>query len=239
MAIDTTEHIDQPESGVGQGLLKGLTVTMKTMLRPAVTVQYPHVKPDLPARTRGVIALKQEQLHRLLQVLARVPRLVHLHRRPQGDARAGGRWPRPLDEGARPFRDRLRALHVLRHLRRGVPVRRAVLEPRVRVRGVRDGPAHPREGATRGVDLHGAAAARHWRSAPEPSADDPRGRRRPRERTGVRLLRARGGRRPVGGRRGDRAQRRARRALPGGLAARRSAGCTCCSAPSSWPGCRS
>src|SRR5512145_2148855 len=33
---------------------------MKTMLRPAVTVQYPHVKPDLPARTRGVIALKQE-----------------------------------------------------------------------------------------------------------------------------------------------------------------------------------
>ena len=33
---------------------------MKTMLRPAVTLQYPHVKPDLPARTRGVIALKQE-----------------------------------------------------------------------------------------------------------------------------------------------------------------------------------
>ena len=59
MAIETTEHVDQPESGVGQGLLKGLTVTMKTMLRPAVTVQYPHVKPDLPARTRGVIALKQ------------------------------------------------------------------------------------------------------------------------------------------------------------------------------------
>ena len=59
MAIDRT-HIDQPESGVGQGLLKGLAVTMKTMLRPAVTVQYPHVKPDLPARTRGVIALKQE-----------------------------------------------------------------------------------------------------------------------------------------------------------------------------------
>src|SRR5919199_188769 len=30
------------------------------MLRPAVTQQYPEVKPDLPARTRGVIALKQE-----------------------------------------------------------------------------------------------------------------------------------------------------------------------------------
>ena len=50
----------QPESGVGQGLLKGLTVTLKTMLKPAVTQQYPHEKPDLPPRTRGVIALKQE-----------------------------------------------------------------------------------------------------------------------------------------------------------------------------------
>jgi NADH-quinone oxidoreductase subunit I len=59
VAIDTTGQKDQPESGVGLGLLKGLTVTMKTMLRPAVTVQYPHVKPDLPARTRGVIALKE------------------------------------------------------------------------------------------------------------------------------------------------------------------------------------
>jgi NADH-quinone oxidoreductase subunit I len=30
------------------------------MLRPAVTQQYPEVKPNLPPRTRGVIALKQE-----------------------------------------------------------------------------------------------------------------------------------------------------------------------------------
>jgi NADH-quinone oxidoreductase subunit I len=49
------------EGGVaGLGLLKGLGVTLKHMLRPAVTQQYPEVKPDLPARTRGVIALKQE-----------------------------------------------------------------------------------------------------------------------------------------------------------------------------------
>ena len=41
----------------GVGLLKGLGVTFKTMTRPAATRQYPHVKPDLPARTRGVIAL--------------------------------------------------------------------------------------------------------------------------------------------------------------------------------------
>jgi NADH-quinone oxidoreductase subunit I len=55
-----TEKLDQPESGFGLGLVKGLGVTLKAMLRPAMTQQYPHVKPDLPARTRGVIALMQE-----------------------------------------------------------------------------------------------------------------------------------------------------------------------------------
>ena len=44
----------------GVGLLKGLGVTFKTMSRRAATRQYPHVKPDLPARTRGVIALIDE-----------------------------------------------------------------------------------------------------------------------------------------------------------------------------------
>ncbi|HVL98249.1 MAG TPA: NADH-quinone oxidoreductase subunit I [Egibacteraceae bacterium] len=42
------------------GLLKGLGVTLKTMMSPATTAQYPHVKPDLPPRTRGVIALMEE-----------------------------------------------------------------------------------------------------------------------------------------------------------------------------------
>ena len=57
---ESRDHPDQMKQGLGGGLLKGLGVTMKTMLTPAVTQQYPHVKPDLPARTRGVIALKQE-----------------------------------------------------------------------------------------------------------------------------------------------------------------------------------
>ena len=61
MGTDGADMMEpQPESGVGQGLLKGLGVTLKTMLKPAVTQQYPHEKPDLPPRTRGVIALKQE-----------------------------------------------------------------------------------------------------------------------------------------------------------------------------------
>jgi NADH-quinone oxidoreductase subunit I len=46
--------------GAAYGLVKGLSVTMKTMTRRAVTQQYPHVMPDLPPRTRGVIAFKEE-----------------------------------------------------------------------------------------------------------------------------------------------------------------------------------
>ena len=55
-----------------------------------------------------------------------VPRLVHLHRGPQ-DARPAAPRRRQAAQGQqpRPLRHRLRAVHVLRHLRRGVPVRRA------------------------------------------------------------------------------------------------------------------
>ena len=42
------------------GLIGGLGVTFKTMLKPAVTVQYPHEKEDPAPRSRGVIALKEE-----------------------------------------------------------------------------------------------------------------------------------------------------------------------------------
>jgi NADH-quinone oxidoreductase subunit I len=42
------------------GLVKGLGVTFKTMLKPAVTEQYPHEKYAPPTRARGVIALKEE-----------------------------------------------------------------------------------------------------------------------------------------------------------------------------------
>ena len=45
--------------GTGLGLVKGLAVTLKHALRPSITQQYPEEKPDLPPRTRGVIALKE------------------------------------------------------------------------------------------------------------------------------------------------------------------------------------
>jgi NADH-quinone oxidoreductase subunit I len=44
----------------GLGLVKGLFVTLKHLLSPSVTQEYPHEKPDLPPRTRGVISLKAE-----------------------------------------------------------------------------------------------------------------------------------------------------------------------------------
>jgi NADH-quinone oxidoreductase subunit I len=67
MAIETEQEVGgaaEATNGTrrtipGVGLLKGLGVTLKTMLRRSVTQQYPHVKPDLPARSRGVIALKE------------------------------------------------------------------------------------------------------------------------------------------------------------------------------------
>jgi NADH-quinone oxidoreductase subunit I len=44
----------------GTGLLKGLGVTIKHLFRTPATQQYPHERPVLPPRTRGVIALMDE-----------------------------------------------------------------------------------------------------------------------------------------------------------------------------------
>ena len=63
-------HHDHPSSignldrarrpGFGLGLLKGMAVTLKHLFKHNTVIQYPDVKQDLPARTRGVIALKEE-----------------------------------------------------------------------------------------------------------------------------------------------------------------------------------
>jgi formate hydrogenlyase subunit 6/NADH:ubiquinone oxidoreductase subunit I len=62
MAVDERDVRQAPEvepKSTGLGLLKGLGVTLKHALRPSITQQYPQEKPDLPPRTRGVIALKE------------------------------------------------------------------------------------------------------------------------------------------------------------------------------------
>jgi NADH-quinone oxidoreductase subunit I len=67
MAIDTGSNghaaadDDRPPKPLpGIGLIKGLLVTLRHLFSRSITQQYPHEKPDLPPRTRGVIALKQE-----------------------------------------------------------------------------------------------------------------------------------------------------------------------------------
>jgi NADH-quinone oxidoreductase subunit I len=44
----------------GKGLFNGLKVTFDNLTSRSVTQQYPDVKPELPPRTRGVIALFEE-----------------------------------------------------------------------------------------------------------------------------------------------------------------------------------
>ncbi len=44
----------------GAGLVKGLAITLRTMSRRSTTAQYPDVRPGLPPRSRGVIALLEE-----------------------------------------------------------------------------------------------------------------------------------------------------------------------------------
>ncbi len=58
---DPSERGDTSERGLpGAGLVKGLAVTLKTMTSRSTTQQYPDVAPDLPPRSRGVIALSEE-----------------------------------------------------------------------------------------------------------------------------------------------------------------------------------
>jgi formate hydrogenlyase subunit 6/NADH:ubiquinone oxidoreductase subunit I len=61
MAIDEADvrGPDGEPKATGLGLVKGLAVTLKHALRPSITQQYPEEKPNLPPRTRGVIALKE------------------------------------------------------------------------------------------------------------------------------------------------------------------------------------
>ena len=153
-----TEQKEQPESGIGLGLLKGLGVTLKTMLRPAITQAYPHVKPDLPPRTRGVIALKEANCTVCYKCSRECPDwciYIDAHKEAH-DPAAGGRArsAKILDRFAIDY-----ALCMYCGICVEVcPFDAAVLEPGVRVRGVRAQRAPAREGAPGRVDLHGPAA---------------------------------------------------------------------------------
>jgi NADH-quinone oxidoreductase subunit I len=55
---DGERHDRRP--GTGSGLLRGLATTAAALVRPAHTAEYPDVAPALPPRSRGVIALLEE-----------------------------------------------------------------------------------------------------------------------------------------------------------------------------------
>ena len=51
---------DDAPRGFGAGLLKGMATTARVLMRPTHTAEYPDVRPALPPRSRGVIALVEE-----------------------------------------------------------------------------------------------------------------------------------------------------------------------------------
>jgi len=105
--------------GFGQGLVKGLASTLRTMLHRSVTVQYPHVQPT-SGRSRGVIAPKQENARSATSARASAPLCIYIDAHKETHEPAGGGRARSA-KTPRSVRDRLRALHVLRDLRRSLP----------------------------------------------------------------------------------------------------------------------
>jgi len=144
----------------GGGLARGLAVTLRTMTRRSATRQYPDVQPDLPPRSRGVIALFEENCTVCMLCARECPDWCiyidsHKESMPAREEGARARQRNVVDRFAIDF-----ALCMYwRHLHRGLPVRRAVLVAGVRVRGVRRPRADPREGPAARVDVDGAAAA--------------------------------------------------------------------------------
>ena len=161
----------RPRAGARAG------TTARALLRPATTQEYPDVEPELPPRSRGVIALVEENCTVCMLCARECPDWCiyidsHKETLPRGRGRPGA-----AAERARPLRHRLLAVHVLRHLRRGLPLRRAVLEPAVRVLRAR----HPRPAAREGTARRlgdrrpaapgaGSAVRRSRRRRPRPAA---------------------------------------------------------------------
>jgi len=55
-----SQEVPPKATGFIPGLIKGLATTARTLATPTHTSEYPDVQPHLPPRTRGVIALLEE-----------------------------------------------------------------------------------------------------------------------------------------------------------------------------------
>jgi NADH-quinone oxidoreductase subunit I len=80
--------------GFGRGLAQGLATTFRRMTRRAVTAQYPDVLPELPPRSRGVIALTEENCTVCMLCARECPDwciYIDSHKDEMPPAREGGR----------------------------------------------------------------------------------------------------------------------------------------------------
>jgi NADH-quinone oxidoreductase subunit I len=77
-----------------KGLLRGLRTTARTLLRGARTNQYPHVQPELPERSRGVIALLEQNCTSCMLCARECPDwciTIDSHKEEEPPSVAGGR----------------------------------------------------------------------------------------------------------------------------------------------------
>ncbi|HEX2049790.1 MAG TPA: 4Fe-4S binding protein [Actinomycetota bacterium] len=105
MAVDERRiepHADEHDArlaaarrpGFGLGLLKGMGVTLKHLFKRNTVIQYPDEKQDLPARSRGVIALKEENCTVCMLCARECPDwciYIDSHKETLPPKRAGGR----------------------------------------------------------------------------------------------------------------------------------------------------
>ena len=92
-----------PKKPKAPGLIGGLGVTFKTMLKGAVTVQYPHEREDPPPRARGVIALKEENCTVCMLCARQSPDwciYIEGHKEKLGEWMETVHEPEPLEVGA-------------------------------------------------------------------------------------------------------------------------------------------
>ena len=95
----TTKLAGPPKPPKIIGLLQGLAVTFRTMLKRSVTVEYPHVKEELHPRTRGVIGLTEENCTVCMLCARECPDLciyIEGHKEKRPPRREGGR-PRTVN----------------------------------------------------------------------------------------------------------------------------------------------
>lgn len=79
----------------GSGMARGLAVTFRELLRPAVTTQYPDERERPAPRARGVIALKAENCTSCMLCVRSCPDwciYIEGHQEPAPPRREGGAW---------------------------------------------------------------------------------------------------------------------------------------------------